>query len=281
VAVLMAGLAVRDIGVDFGGLSALQSVSFEVPPRTVVGVIGPNGAGKTTLFNVISGLVRPTSGSLTWEGRPLRPSPERLIDAGIARTLQAVGLFPHLTAVENVMVGAARRGRAGFVGALLALPGSDRDDRRLRTEATDWLRRLDVADAADRVAGTLPYPVQKQVALARALVGRPRLLLLDEPAGGLSARDLAPLADLIRSLPEDDDSPCAVLLVEHHMDLVMSVCQQVVVLDFGRMVVTGTPAQVRADPAVAVAYLGADVPPGADTGAGTDWGGSGAEQARA
>jgi len=158
------------------------------------------------------------------------------------------------------MVGAGRDRRAGFASALFALPRSDRDEARLRADALAWLRRLDVADAADRLPTTLPYPIQKRVALARALVSRPRLLLLDEPAGGLGAEDMDDLGALIKSLPSSSDAPCSVLLVEHHMDLVMSVCDQVVVLDFGRLVTSGTPEVVRADPEVATAYLGADVP---------------------
>jgi branched-chain amino acid transport system ATP-binding protein len=149
------------------------------------------------------------------------------------------------------------------VSALLGLPRSDREESRLRGEALELMTRLDVADAAGRLPSELPYPVQKRVALARALISRPRLLLLDEPAGGLGAEDLDPLKDLIRSLPAADH-PCSVLLVEHHMDLVMAVCDRVVVLDFGRCVATGTPDEVRRDPQVATAYLGADVPPDAE-----------------
>jgi branched-chain amino acid transport system ATP-binding protein len=246
--------------VRFGGLSALDDISFEVAPGSVTGIIGPNGAGKTTVFNVISGFVRASAGTLQWQGRPLRPRPDRLVDHGIARTLQGVGLFPRLSVLENVMVGAARRARAGFTSALFGLPRSDSDERRLRADALGWLHRLDIGSAADRLPGTLPYPVQKRVALARALVSRPRLLLLDEPAGGLGGADIDALAELIRSLPNEPDSPCAVLLVEHHMDLVMRICDRVVVLDFGHLVAHGTPAEVRADPAVATAYLGAAVP---------------------
>jgi len=256
----VAGLAVHGVGVRFGGLTALDDVSFDVPAGSVVGVIGPNGAGKTTLFNVISGFVRPTSGHLEWEGRAFTPKPDRLVSHGIARTLQSVGLFEKLTAAENVMVGAARSRRAGFASALFALPRSDREERRLRADAMALLRRFDIAADADRPASTLPYPVQKRVALARALIAHPRLLLLDEPAGGLGADDIESLADLIRSLPAAPE-PCSVLLVEHHMELVMEVCDQVVVLDFGRRVAAGSPAQVQADPAVATAYLGAEVPP--------------------
>jgi len=253
------GLAVNNVSVSFGGLTALESVSFEVAAGSVVGVIGPNGAGKTTLFNVICGFVQPTEGTITFDGSPLRPRPDRLAAKGIARTLQGVGLFTHLTALENVMVGAAGSRRTGFVSALFALPRADRDERVLRDSALAWLTRLEVADAADRLPGALPYPIQKRIALARALISQPRLLLLDEPAGGLGAEDMSTLATLIRSLPHDGEAPCSVLLVEHHMDLVMSVCDHVVVLDFGRRVAMGTPDEVRADPAVAAAYLGQDV----------------------
>jgi branched-chain amino acid transport system ATP-binding protein len=253
-------LSVHGVTVRFGGLTALDDVSFEVAQGDVVGVIGPNGAGKTTLFNVICGFVRPTAGSLTWQGKTLRPRPDRLVSAGIARTLQSVGLFERLTVLENVMVGAARARKAGFASALFALPRSDRDEERLRDDALGWLGRLDVADAANRLPGTLPYPVQKRVSLARALISRPRLLLLDEPAGGLGTEDMTHLAGLIRGLPDASESPCSVLLVEHHMDLVMGVCDQVVVLDFGRLVASGTPDDVRNDPVVAAAYLGTDVP---------------------
>ncbi len=254
----------QNVSVRFGGLLALDDVSFGVPEGHVVGVIGPNGAGKTTLFNVICGFVRPTSGSLNWQGKVFRPRPDRLVRDGVARTLQSVGLFERLTALENVMVGGAHRRRAGFATALFGLPRSDRDERHLREDALDWLRRLGVGDAADRLPAALPYPVQKRVSLARALISRPRLLLLDEPAGGLGAEDMDHLADLIRGLPGAGESRCSVLLVEHHMDLVMGVCDQVVVLDFGRLVAAGRPDEVRTDPVVAAAYLGTDVPAEAD-----------------
>jgi branched-chain amino acid transport system ATP-binding protein len=263
-------LSVEDVSVRFGGLVALDRVSFDVPTGSVVGVIGPNGAGKTTLFNVICGFVRPSAGSTSWDGRPLPRRPERLAHAGIARTLQAVGLFDHLTARENVMVGGSVRRRAGFASALFGLPRSDSDERRLRDDATAALRRLDIADVADRLPTTLPFPVQKRVALARALVSRPRLLLLDEPAGGLGAEDIQPLAELIRALPTSPDTPCSVLLVEHHMDLVMQVCDTVLVLDFGRRVAIGSPAEVQANPEVAAAYLGVDVPPDSEPLASAD-----------
>ena len=256
-------LALRGISVRFGGLVALDKVSLTVPERGVVGIIGPNGAGKTTLFNVICGFVRSRGGSMSWAGGRLRPRPDRLSRLGIARTLQGVGLFAGLTVVENVMVGAATSARSHFAQALLALPGSDRDERALRRAALDRLDELGVAGYADRSPESLPYPVRKRVALARALASGPRLLLLDEPAGGLGADDIDELARVIEGLPTRSGGGCAVALVEHHMDLVMRVCAQVVVLDFGRVIAAGTPDQVRSDQRVADAYLGTDADSGA------------------
>ncbi|MCX5065542.1 ATP-binding cassette domain-containing protein [Micromonospora lupini] len=251
------GLELHGIGVRFGGLTALDDVSLRVPPDRVVGVIGPNGAGKTTLFNVICGFVSPQTGSLTLDGRPLRPRPHRLTRLGIARTLQGTGLFAGLSVLENVMTGASHTARAGFASALFGLPRSDRDERRLRQHALDVLDDLGIAGHAAAAPGTLPFAVRQRVALARALAARPRLLLLDEPAGGLGADDIAELAELVRQLPRRDADPCAVLLVEHHMDLVMAVCDELVVLDFGRVIASGTPDEIRDDTAVTDAYLGA------------------------
>ncbi len=246
-------LSVRNVTVSFGGITALDDVSLDLSTGEVLGVIGPNGAGKTTLFNVVCGFVTPDSGTLTWRDRPLvRIRPHDLAGLGIARTLQGVGLFAHLTVLENVMVGAERFRRTGFLGAALALPWSDRDERALRDRALSALRRLGCADHADRLPGTLPYAVQKRVALARALAGEPELLLLDEPAGGLGEEDMGALTALIRELGRS----IAVVLVEHHMDVVMSVCDRVVVLDFGRVIASGDPETIKRDPQVAEAYLG-------------------------
>ena len=254
-------LELRGISVSFGGLVALDDVSLTASAGTVVGVIGPNGAGKTTLFNVVCGFVEPDAGSVLFEGAPLRPRPHRLARQGIVRTLQGVGLFRGLTVLENVMAGATHTSRAGLFSALLGLPRSDRDERRLRDEAMALLEELGIAEHARAWPGTLPYAVGKRVALARALVARPRLLLLDEPAGGLGGDDVDELAELIVDLPSRAAAGCSVMLVEHHMDLVMKVCDQIVVLDFGRVVAAGTPGQVQENPAVAEAYLGAEVRP--------------------
>jgi branched-chain amino acid transport system ATP-binding protein len=254
-------LDIRGITVRFGGLVALDDVSLTAAPRQVTGIIGPNGAGKTTLLNAACGFVRPQSGTITFDGHSLAGlRAHRLAGLGIARTLQGVGLFGGLSVAENVMVGATARARAGFWPALLGLPRSDRDERRLRDQAVQALDRLGVADLADAMPGTLAYGLRKRVALARALVARPRLLLLDEPASGLSENELPELAELIKRLTAD----AGVVVIEHRMDLVMSVCDTIFVLDFGKLIAAGRPEQVQADPAVTAAYLGAEAGPGDD-----------------
>jgi branched-chain amino acid transport system ATP-binding protein len=247
-------LEVRGVTVRFGGLTALDGVSLAAASRQVTGIIGPNGAGKTTLLNALCGFVRPDAGQVRFDGRELtRLRPHRLAGLGIVRTLQGVGLFAGLTAAENVMVGATCRARAGPWSALLSLPRSSRDERKLHDLALEALAMVGAAHLAEKLPGELPYGFRKRVALARAVVARPRLLLLDEPASGLSETELPELGELIKGLA----AQASVVVVEHHMDLMMSICDTIVVLDFGKVIATGTPDQVRADPAVTAAYLGA------------------------
>ena len=249
-------LEVRDITVGFGGLLALDEVSMSVDGGEVVGVIGPNGAGKTTLFNVMCGFVHPSSGRIFYRGHDLhRHHPHDLAKLGIARTLQGVGLCAGLTVVENVMLGAQPVLRSDPVSSFLGLWRSSREERRTASRAREVLDDLGIVAHADRLPSALPYAVQKQTALARALMAQPRVLLLDEPASGLSETEMTSLGSRIRSLT----SSMTVLLVEHHMDLVMSVCDRIVVLNFGRVIAHGTPDAIRADPDVATAYLGDEV----------------------
>jgi branched-chain amino acid transport system ATP-binding protein len=248
-------LAIGGVTVRFGGLTALDDVSLSAAPRQVTGIIGPNGAGKTTLLNAVCGFVKPNSGAITFDSYELtRVRPHRLAGLGIARTLQGVGLFRGLSVIENVMIGATPAGRAGFWSGLLGLPRSDRDERRLRAQAMAALNRMAVGELADSMPGTLAYGLRKRVALARALVARPRLLLLDEPASGLSEKELPELGELITQVAEDT----GVVVIEHRMDLMMSICNTIFVLDFGKLIATGTPEQVQANPAVTAAYLGAE-----------------------
>jgi branched-chain amino acid transport system ATP-binding protein len=246
-------LIIQDVTVAFGQVLALESVSLSVALEEIVGVIGPNGAGKTTLFNAISGFVPLRSGRIVLGGREKRRvRPHQLAKLGVGRTLQGVGLWPGLTVLENVMAGAEVSARAGLGSALLGALRSSHDEDGLERRALATLEELQVDDLADRLPPTLPYATQKRIALARTLVSSPSLLLLDEPASGLSDSELASLADLLRRLKHR----MAIVLVEHHMDLVMSVCDRVVVLDVGRVIADGTPDDVKENPAVTDAYLG-------------------------
>ncbi|QWC85775.1 ABC transporter ATP-binding protein [Nocardioidaceae bacterium] len=246
-----AALALRDITVRFGGVTALDGVTVEVPDRTVVGIIGPNGAGKTTLFNVACGFVTADAGTLHRSGTAITGvKPHQLAGHGIARTLQGLGLFDHLTVLDNVTLGADRHGTAGFWSSLFARSGAD--EAALRERAHRVMAQLEILPYAEAYPPSLPYAVRKQVALARALVSDPDVLLLDEPASGLSSDEMEALGDRILAVKETT----AVMLVEHHMDLVMRVCDRIVVLNFGEVIATGTPDEVREDPAVIAAYLG-------------------------
>ena len=244
-------LRIEALNIHFGGLQALKDVYLDLKPNEVVGLIGPNGAGKTTLFNALSGIVTPDSGRLTLAGTQLPfPKPHQLAGLGIARTLQGVGLFGDLTVLENVMIAAQHETKVGVFKAAFGL--EHEDEINLENRAMQSLAMVYASDLAHRRADSLSYPDSKRVALARALVNRPKILMLDEPAGGLGAQDITWMNNLIRTLK----SQMSILLVEHHMDVVMSVCDRIYVLNFGEIIASGEAEVVRNDPAVIAAYLG-------------------------
>ncbi len=248
-----AGLEIEELTVRFGGLLALNDVSLSVQPREIVGLIGPNGAGKTTLFNAVSGFVRPTRGTIRWRGSALRNHrPHDLGRLGIARTLQGVGLCRGLSALENVVCGAQPRLHADLLSAIGGLWRSSREERQIMDRAESLLGELGVAEWAHRLPDALPYGVQKRVALARALISEPQLLLLDEPMSGLSSAEMDDLSGRIRA----QRNHISVLVVEHRMDFVMATCDRIVVFNFGEVVMSGTPDEVIASPEVTEAYLG-------------------------
>ena len=248
-------LDVRDLSLRFGAVTAFSGVSFSLAEGELLAVIGPNGAGKTSLFNVLSCVYRPTGGSASLRGRDLGGLSMRdLAGHGVARTLQNLGLFAHLSVLDNVLVGRHHLMRSGTLRGGLRTPAARREEAAHRDAAIAALRFCDIEALAGSRVGVLPYGVQKRVELARALAMEPSLLLLDEPVAGMSSAERAGITALVRRLHRERG--LSVVLVEHDMGMVMQVAQRVVVLDFGRVIADGTPAQVQADEAVVRAYLG-------------------------
>jgi branched-chain amino acid transport system ATP-binding protein len=247
-------LDVRDVTLRFGGVTALDGVSFHIDRGEILGLIGPNGAGKTTCFNVMTGVYQPTSGSVVFDGRKLgRRKKHQITRLGIARTFQNIRLFPEMTALENVMVGADARHRTSVLSALFRLPRHRREEREGRERALALLDLVGVAHRAEETARNLPYGDQRRLEIARALATGPKLLCLDEPAAGFNPAEKAKLLELIRRIRDDGYT---VLLIEHDMRLVMGVTDRIVVLEFGKKIAEGAPAEIRDNPAVIAAYLG-------------------------
>ena len=247
-------LEVRNITQIFGGLTALDDVSFQVKANEITGVIGPNGAGKTTLFNIISGIYTQTSGSVFLNNKNITGfPPEKLALLGLVRTFQNIELFPQMTVLENVMVGLHTRSSSGMLACALKLPGHLREEKLIRDKALHWLEFAGIPDLASQDAGNLPFGKGRLLEIARAMSIEPEIILMDEPAAGLNSRETGELSVLIRKIR---DLGVTVVLVEHDMELVMDVCDTILVLNLGRSLAVGTPREIQENPEVISAYLG-------------------------
>ena len=250
-------LRLDEATIQFGGLIAVNKVSFELQKGELFGLIGPNGAGKTTCFNLVTGVYKPTSGSITFKGKAISGQPPfKVARMGIARTFQNIRLFGALSVLENVVIGGFLRQRASLVSSLLYMPGAIKETARLKREAMELLEIMDLADSAHSRSCDLPYGKQRRLEIARAMATQPDLLLLDEPAAGMNPQESEDLMMTVRRLR--DDFGKTVLLIEHDMKFVMNLCERIVVLDHGEEIARGVPAEIRSHPEVIKAYLGVE-----------------------
>lgn len=249
-------LELKGITQIFGGVTALSDVSFSIHANQITGVIGPNGAGKTTLFNIVTGIYQQTSGQVIFEGTDISRIPvERLAAKGMVRTFQNIELFGQMTVLENVMVGLHSKSKSGLFACSFKAPWAIKEERRIREEAHEWLRFVGIDQLADVQASNLPFGKGRMLEIARAMACKPRMILMDEPAAGLNSQETVGLAELIRMIR---DLGVTVVLVEHDMELVMDICDRIVVLNLGQKLAEGTPREIQDNPEVIAAYLGDD-----------------------